>query len=240
MTINLLRGNVIRVTCVIQIEEVRKLSEPLEEVLGKIRNSVHDGDEESVKKYCDEALKKGASPTQVMEALAEGVKEVGEEWVRGDVFMVHVLLAANAMKAGMEVVKPLLVGKEERKPLGKVVIGTVEGDIHDLGKNMVAAMLMAEGFEVVDLGVDVPAEKFVEVVREVSPDIVGLSALMSVSMEGQRKTVEALKEAGLKDRVKVIVGGAPVTAEWAEEIGADGYAEDAFEATKVAKKLIGR
>ncbi|RLI23347.1 cobalamin-binding protein, partial [Candidatus Bathyarchaeota archaeon] len=162
------------------------------------------------------------------------------EWVRGDVFMVHVLLAANAMKAGMEVVKPLLVGKEERKPLGKVVIGTVEGDIHDLGKNMVAAMLMAEGFEVVDLGVDVPAEKFVEVVREVSPDIVGLSALMSVSMEGQRKTVEALKEAGLKDRVKVIVGGAPVTAEWAEEIGADGYAEDAFEATKVAKKLIGR
>lgn len=211
------------------------------EILDKIKKAVYEGNNDAVKEYCKEALEKGISPRTILdEGLVAGIKEIGQEWTSGKAFLTDVLISATAMKEGLSVIEPEIVKqKEEVKPLGKVVIGTVKGDIHDLGKNLVSTMLLAEGFEVYDVGVDVPAEVFVEKVKQIRPQILCLSALMTSSMIEQRTVIEALKEAGLRDKVKVIVGGAPVTAEWAEEIGADGFGENAYEAVKIAKRLIG-
>jgi trimethylamine corrinoid protein len=152
-------------------------------------------------------------------------------------------MAAEAMKAGMEVLRPKLLEKKEKgeePTLGKVIIGTVEGDIHNLGKNIVIAMLEGAGFEVYDLGEDVPTEKFIEKAIEVKPDIVASSALLTPTMIKQKEIEEALKKAGIREKVKTLIGGAPVSEDWRKEIGADGYAEDAIKAVIVAKKLLGK
>ncbi|MEM4474638.1 MAG: corrinoid protein [Candidatus Bathyarchaeia archaeon] len=214
----------------------------MEEILQKIEKAVYEGDCDSVKALCERALKENISPSLILEkGLIAGLRKIGEEWARGEAFLPSVLSSAAAMKEGISIIEPEMIKRKEKaKYLGKVIIGTVKGDIHDIGKNLVAVMLSAEGFEVHDLGVDVPENLFVEKVREIRPDIIGLSALMTSTMIEQKTVIDALKRAGLRDFVKVMVGGAPVTARWAEEIGADGYAENAYEAVKLAKRLVGR
>jgi 5-methyltetrahydrofolate--homocysteine methyltransferase len=183
--------------------------------------------------------KKGIEPGKILnEALVPAMEIVGREYEDGERYVPEMLISAEAMKAAMEVLRPKLVetGVQLR---GKVVIGTVEGDLHDIGKNLVAMMLEGAGFEVIDLGVEVTADRFVQAVREHKPDVLGMSALLTTTMIHMPEVIEALKEAGLREKVKVIVGGAPVTQEFAEKIGADGYAPDAASAAEVVKKLLG-
>jgi corrinoid protein of di/trimethylamine methyltransferase len=191
----------------------------------------------TVKKLINE----GISPVEMLDALTQVLKEIGHKFESGELFLLHLIAAGDlAKRATTEILESLLkqsVG--ERKVLRKVVIGTVAGDIHDIGKNIVAMMLFTAGFEVYDLGKDVPPEEFVKKTREYSPDIVALSALLTTTRLAQRDVIEALRKAGLRDRVKVLVGGSATTSEWAKEIGADGYGADAIEAVKVAKKLLG-
>jgi len=191
---------------------------------------------EAVKKSLDE----GFDPLKIINALTIALGEIGNKFERGELFLVHLVMAGEAAKKVVsEQLEPLLRKvKAERKTIGRIVIGTVQGDIHDIGKNIVAAMLFAAGFEVIDLGKDVPVEKFIKAVEEYKPEILAMSALMSTTMSMQKAVIESLKENNLRDKVKVIVGGAPVTTEWAEEIGADGYAGDAIQAVKISKQLI--
>ena len=192
---------------------------------------------ETVKKLVDQ----GYSPIVIVNALTEVLKEIGKRFENGEIFLVHLVVAGDAAKrATVEVLEPLIKKTSvKRKSLGKVLIGTVAGDIHDIGKNIVAMMLFTAGFEVYDIGKDVPTEDFVKKTRESNADIVALSALLTTTLPAQRDVIDALKKAGLREKVKVLVGGAPATAKWAEEVGADGYGEDAIEAVKVAKKLLG-
>jgi len=192
---------------------------------------------ETVKKSVDQ----GYSPIEVVNALTEVLKEIGKKFESGEIFLVHLVAAGDAAKrATVEVLEPLIKkSSEKREALGKVVIGTVAGDIHDIGKNIVAMMLFTAGFQVYDIGKDVPAEEFVKKTRELDADIVALSALLTTTLPAQRDVIEALRKAGLREKVKVLVGGAPATAKWAEEVGADGYGEDAIEAVKVAKRVLG-
>ena len=163
---------------------------------------------------------------------------VGREYEEGERYIPEMLISAEAMKAAMEVLRPKLV-ETGAKPRGKVVIGTVEGDLHDIGKNLVAMMLEGAGFEVIDLGVEVTAKQFVHAVGEHKPDILGMSALITTTMVHMPEVIEALKQTGLRNKVKVMVGGAPITQEYADEIGADGYAPDAASAVELAKRLVG-
>ena len=163
--------------------------------------------------------------------------EVGKRFERGEYFVTEMLMAARAIKAGLELLQPLLI-KTDIKPLGKVVIGTVKGDLHDIGKNLVAVMLEGVGLEIVDLGVDVSADRFVDAARA-GADIVAISALLTTTMQQMKTVIAALNEAGLRNRIKIMVGGAPVTEAFAHEIGADGYGRDAGSAARLAKELIG-
>jgi corrinoid protein of di/trimethylamine methyltransferase len=166
--------------------------------------------------------------------------QVGDRYECGDYFIPDLVMAAEAMKSAMRVFEPELAARQEqRQTLGTVVIGTVEGDIHEIGKTLVATMLGAAGFEVHDLGVDVPSGRFVEQVKETQATIVGLSALLTTTMMNQEAVIEALEESGLREQVKVVIGGAPASAEWARTIGADGFAENASEAVRVVKQLVG-
>ena len=195
-------------------------------------------DVDGAKDAAREAIKSGVDPVNAVEnGLAKGLKAVGDKFGDGEVFLTELMLAAQAMFASLEILKPEMM-KSGRgfKSSGKVVIGTVQGDMHDIGKNVVASLLIANGFEVIDLGVDVSAEKFVEAVKEKKPDMVGLSSLMTTTMSEQKKVIDAFKEDSLI--VKVLVGGAPITKEWAERIGADGTASDASEAAKLALNLM--
>ncbi|RLG39436.1 MAG: cobalamin-binding protein [Thermoproteota archaeon] len=193
--------------------------------------------EEAVKK----SLEGGHSALDIINALTSALKVVGDMFEKGEIFLVQLIVAGEASKnVTSKYLEPLIKeAGEKRETLGRVVIGTVAGDIHEIGKNIVASMLTAAGFEVIDLGTDVPVEKFVEAVRQYKPDILGMSALLTTTMHVQEEVIEALKRESLRDKVKVMVGGSPVTQSWADEIGADGYAEDAVEAVKLAKKLIG-
>jgi len=192
---------------------------------------------EVVKKSIDQ----GHNPIEVVNALTHVLQEVGKKFESGEIFLVHLVVAGDAARrATAEVLEPLIKkGSEKRETLGKVLIGTVAGDIHDIGKNIVAMMLFTAGFEVYDIGKDIPAEEFVKKTRDYNADIVALSALLTTTLPVQREVIEALKKAGLREKVKVLVGGAPATAKWAEEVGADGYGEDAIEAVTIAKKLMG-
>lgn len=186
-------------------------------------------------------IAEGVSPIEVVNALTQVLKEIGKKFESGELFLVHLVVAGDlARRATAEVLEPLLKKSGgERKALGRVVIGTVAGDIHDIGKNIVAMLLFTAGFEVYDLGKDVSAEEFVKKIKELNPDIVAMSALLTTTLPAQREVVQALNKSGLRDKVKILVGGAPTTGEWAKEIGADGYGADAIEAVKVAKKLLG-
>jgi len=210
------------------------------DILDQLSNSVIEGNSEAVRRAATEALKTNLDPLEAIEnGLAKGLKEVGGRFERGEMFLMQLIMSGEAMKAGLQVLKPeILKQKKQLTGSGTVLIGTVEGDIHDIGKSVVSAMLTAEGFDVIDLGVDVPDQVFVEKTKEIKPHILGLSALMTTTRTKQKDVIEALKRSELRDVAKVMVGGATVTPEWAEEIGADAYGEDAVDAARKAKNLI--
>jgi len=203
----------------------------------KIAKSIYSGDVEAVAELVQDALDSGMAPGDVLnDALLAGMDEVGRDFKEGVLFVPEVLFAARSMQAGMDVLKPLLADGEIASS-GKYVLGTVKGDMHDIGKNLVRMMLEGGGFEAIDLGVDVEPSAFVEAVREHKPDLVGMSALLTTTMAQMKVTIDALEEAGLRDSVKIVIGGAPVTAAFAEQIGADAFAEDAATAVDVAREL---
>jgi corrinoid protein of di/trimethylamine methyltransferase len=213
-----------------------------EEIHEELVNSVLSFDSRKVVQTSKKALEARLDPTDVIEnGLARGLGIIGKKFEDGELFLMDLVAAAEAVKKAMtEVLEPELVNlKAERRTRGRVVIGTVAGDIHDIGKNIVATMLFAAGFEVRDLGTDVPAQDFVNKSKEVNPIIVGLSALLSTTLPIQREAVQGFCTEGMRDRVKIMVGGAPVTEEWAREIGADGYGENAAAAVRLANNLVG-
>jgi 5-methyltetrahydrofolate--homocysteine methyltransferase len=208
------------------------------DVLSKIASKLYAGEADQVAELVQSALDQGLAPDQVLQGgLIAGMDQVGKDFKAGDLFVPEVLIAARAMHAGMNVLRPLLVTFGVPS-VGKYVIGTVKGDLHDIGKNLVKMMVEGAGFEVVDLGTDVPPDKFVAAVKEHQPKLVGLSALLTTTMVNMKTTVEALQEAGLRGSVKVMVGGAPVTDAFAKQIGADAYAPDAATAVDVARSLV--
>jgi corrinoid protein of di/trimethylamine methyltransferase len=212
-----------------------------QELFDAMRQSVIDGDANAAKALAEQALAEGIDPlVAIDEAFVPGIRYVGEQFRCGELFLPDMMLAARAMQTAIGVLEPEMMARAtQRKIAGRVVIGTVQGDIHEIGKNLVGMMLTANGFEVHDLGVDVSPDRFVEKAREVGADLVGVSALLTTTMTGQRTVVEALTAAGLRPGVKVMVGGAPVTKAWADEIGADGYGEDAVGAVNLAQSLVG-
>jgi 5-methyltetrahydrofolate--homocysteine methyltransferase len=207
-------------------------------ILEKIATNLYNGEDDVVAELVQQALDQGMTPAEILNGgLIAGMDEVGRDFKAGELFVPEVLIAARAMQAGMDILRPLLA--ESDVPLaGKYVIGTVQGDLHDIGKNLVKMMLEGAGFQTIDLGTDVKPEEFVAAVRQHQPQLLGMSALLTTTMPGMKATIEALEEAGLRDRVKVMVGGAPVTAAFAEEIGADAYAPDAASAVETARALI--
>ncbi len=213
----------------------------MDEILDQLREAVLLGDAERAQELAIQALEAGAEPLAVIEGtLGTSMELVGARYECGEFFIPDLVMAADAMKAAMRVLEPALAARQEqRHVLGTVVIGTVEGDIHEIGKSLVATMLSAAGFQVHDLGVDVPATEFVKQVQATGANVVGLSALLTTTMLNQERVIEALQEAGLRERVKVVIGGAPASPEWAQTIGADGYAENAAEAVVVVKGLVG-
>lgn len=211
-------------------------------VFDEMKNAVLNYDEERAVESARKALEVGIDPVEAIEGgLAKGLQIIGDKFQREELFLPHIIAAAVAVKKAIdEALKPeILKRKAKMKTLGKVVIGTVAGDIHDIGKELVAIMLFTAGFEVFDLGKDVPVEEFVRTAKDVKTDIVATSALLSTTLWVQKEIIQALKKAEIRNKVKVIVGGAPVTQEWAEMIGADGYGADAIDAVKVAKSLLG-
>lgn len=212
-----------------------------QEWLVKLSNSIIEGDPDAATALTTQALQAGLDPiTIINQGLVPAMNVVGEKFASGEYFLPNLVIAGSAMQQAMQLLEPeLKERKQERASLGKVVIGTVHGDIHEIGKSLVATMLSANGFEVHDLGVDVPTEKFLGRVKESGAQLLGLSALLTTTMTVQREVIEALGAAGMRERVKVMVGGAPVNQDWADSIGADGYAEDAMAAVRLAKRLMG-
>jgi len=210
----------------------------MEEIIQKISESVLEGDREMAMEAVQEAIDAKIPAEKILkEGMMTAMSEAGKLFEEGEYFVPELLVAARAMQGGMELLKPLLVA-EDVEPVGKVVIGTVKGDLHDIGKNLVGMMLEGAGFEVIDLGTDVDAEKFVEAVKTNNAHMVGMSALLTTTMSNMPSTIEALKQAGLRESVKVMVGGAPVTESFAQQIGADGYAPDASQAAKLALSYV--
>lgn len=205
--------------------------------LDNIYEAILDGDMGIVPTNVQSAIDAGISVSDILvEGMIAAMEEVGRLFQEGEYFVPEMLLAAHSMKAGISVLQPHLVNSGV-EPIGKVVLGSVEGDMHDIGKNLVAMMLEGVGFQIVDLGTDVSAAQFVEAVKE-GADILGLSALLTTTLPSMESTIRAIEAAGLREDVKIIVGGAPVTADYAHQIGADGYAKDASQAVKVAKSFI--
>ncbi len=207
--------------------------------LESIYNAVLDGDAPAAKAGVSAALAEGVAPETILkEGLIGAMAEVGRLFEANEYFVPEMLVAARAMQQGLAILKPHLA-EGGATPMGKVVVGTVKGDLHDIGKNLVAMMLEGSGFEVIDLGTDVTPEKFVKAVVEHKPAVIGMSALLTTTMPSMGTTVHALEEAGVRDQVKVMIGGAPVTDEFAKRIGADGYSPDASSAVRLAKALAG-
>ena len=205
--------------------------------LQKLHDAILSGDAKTAVAVTTEALAEGVSPLELVQKyMVPAMDEVGHRFECEEYFVPELLLAARAMKGSLELIRPLLVASGAQ-PVGQVAIGTVKGDLHDIGKNLVAALLEGGGFEVIDLGADVSPEKFVAAVKEKNAKIVALSALLTVTMPSMKTTIQALKDAGVRDGVKVMVGGAPVTEQFAKEIGADGYSENASTAVALARKL---
>jgi 5-methyltetrahydrofolate--homocysteine methyltransferase len=207
------------------------------DILQQIASNLYQGEDQEVAALVQQALDQSMDPHEILHGgLIAGMDEVGKDFKADILYMPEVLIAARAMQAGMDVLRPLL-SESDVAGAGKYLIGTVQGDLHDIGKNLVRMMLEGAGFETIDLGKDVKPETFVAAVREQQPKLLGLSALLTTTMPAMKDTIEALEEAGLRDSVKIMVGGAPVTAAFAEEIGADGYAPDAATAVDVARNL---
>jgi len=209
-------------------------------LLKKLETAVEAGEPEEAEELAKKALELGMNPVEVIEkGLSRGILTVGEKFGKRELFLHDLMLGAEAMKAGMEVLLPEIRRQDlEIQYMGRIILGTVEGDVHDIGKSLVEATLVANGFEVIDLGIDIPVEMFVEKVRELEPDVLGLSALLSTTKVAQGNVIEALRSAGLRDHVKVIIGGAAVDQAWAKEIGAEAYGSDADDAVRVVKSLI--
>ena len=207
-------------------------------MLDKIKQAVLAGEMEGIAELTNQALAQGIGAREILDqALTPAMDIVGEEYEKGDRYVPEMLISAETMKGAVTILKPLLV-EAGVKARGKVVIGTVEGDLHDIGKDLVAMMLEGAGFEVVNLGVEVTSEEFLKAAKEHETDIIGMSALLTTTMIHMPEVIDALQQAGLRDRVKVMIGGAPVTQGYADKIGADGYAPDAASATKLAKSLL--
>ncbi len=213
-----------------------------DELYQVMSQSVIDGEPEQAEELARKAVSLDLNPLEVIDhGYTHGMNVLGDLFARGEVFLPHLVMGGEAMKAAIAVLEPELARRQQqRQVLGKVVIGTVAGDIHEIGKSLVATMLSANGFQVFDLGVDVPVSTFVEKAAEVEADIVGLSALLTTTMLNQGKVIESFQEAGLREKVKVIVGGAPVSQSWADQVGADGYSENAVGAVALAKELMGK
>ncbi len=208
------------------------------ELFGRLSKSIEQLDEESTLNCVRKVIELNIDPVEALEkGLMKGLKKLGELFGRGEIFIVDLIFASEIAKKAIDILQPVLMNRS-RKGFGTIVIGTVEGDIHELGKNLVATLLRVEGFEVHDLGADVSAEMYLKSVKELHPDLLGLSALMTTTMLNQRKVIETLEKEGLRDKVKIMIGGAPVSASWAKRIGADCYAENAIQAVKKAKELL--
>jgi corrinoid protein of di/trimethylamine methyltransferase len=212
----------------------------MEEIFTLISESIVEGDPEKTVLLTQQALDSDIEPLVIIEkALVPGMQIVGDKFSCGEYFLPNLIISASGMQQAMQLLEPALKARQETiKVAGTVVIGTVHGDIHEIGKSLVATMLAVNGFQVFDLGVDVPVDTFIHKVKEANANILCLSALLTTTMTVQRDVITALDKSGLRQKVKVMVGGAPVTAGWAEEIGADGYAEDAIQAVDVARKLV--
>ncbi len=211
-----------------------------EELLARMEKAIVEGNKEEAEQLARESIEKKIDLNEVIEkGYVQGIQKVGDLWEKGEYFLPELIMSAESMKAAMSVLKPEMEKAQIAiKSQGKVVIGTVEGDIHDIGKNLVSSMLSANGFDVIDLGADVKLEKFIEKAETENADFICLSALLTTTMLGQKKVIEVLNEKNLSDRFMVLVGGAPVNQKWADDIGADGYAENAMTVVKAAKKLM--
>jgi 5-methyltetrahydrofolate--homocysteine methyltransferase len=208
-------------------------------VYEKLATTVLEGNSDVVPDLIQKGLDEGKTAKELLDnGLVVGMDEVGVRFKRGDMFVPEVLMSAEAMKAGMVVLRPMLADAGEEM-IGTIVLGTVEGDLHDIGKNLVGMMCEGAGFEVVNLGFDKPPEAFIDAIKEHQPDIVGMSALLTTTMRSMGHTIKAIEEAGLRDQIKIMVGGAPVDQEFAERIGADGYGSNAPSASDLAKKFVG-
>ena len=206
--------------------------------LKQLHDAVLNGDAKTAKAVTEQALAEKVDPLKlVQEYMVPAMAEVGRRFECNEYFVPELLLAARAMKGSLELIRPLLVASGAQ-PVGRVAIGTVKGDLHDIGKNLVAAMLEGGGYEVIDLGVNVTPEQFVAAVKEKNANIIAMSALLTTTMPSMRTTVDALKTAGVRNKVKILVGGAPITQRYAEEIGADGFTESAAGAVGLAKKVV--
>lgn len=210
----------------------------MEAIFQNIFNDVVNGDNNAIQEHVNQGLESGKSAEEILnKGLIPAMAEVGKRFEAGEYFVPEMLISARAMKSGLAILKPLLI-KSNVKSIGKVLIGTVKGDLHDIGKNLVSLMLEGAGFEVIDAGSDVAPEKFVELINQYHPDLVGMSALLTTTMTSMKNTIIALEQSGAREQVKIMIGGAPVTENYSKQIGADGYAEDASKAVAVAKLLM--
>src|SRR5512138_18478 len=207
--------------------------------LKQLYDAVVNGDAKTSQAITQQALAEGVDPLKLVnEFMVPAMDEVGRRFEANEYFVPELLISARAMKASLDIIRPLLIARGD-KPIGRVAIGTVKGDLHDIGKNLVASLLEGGGFEVIDLGVNVPPEKFIEAIQEKGANIIAMSALLTTTMPAMKTTIDALKEAGVRGQVKVLIGGAPITQKYADEIGADGYSENAVGAVALAKKSLG-
>lgn len=208
-------------------------------ILSKLEETILTGEPDVFAREVEEAIKKGISPEEILDVVSSAMDIAGEMWDRLEIFLPEVVKIGETVKEGLVTLKPYLEASGDTvSSTGVVILGTVEGDVHDIGRNVVGTMLVTNGFDVIDLGHDVPAETFIEKAEEVEADIIGLSALMTTSMPFQEDILDILREDGLKPKYKVMVGGGPVTMEWVKEIGADGYGRTALDAVRVAKRLM--
>ncbi len=206
----------------------------------QMKEQVQAGEADKLKELIKKALASKVAPMEIIEkALRPAMEEVGQKFETLEIFLPEMIMAADAMSAGVEILRPLLAAAGGEKKVGRVVLGTVSGDVHRIGKDIVRIMLEGAGFDVTDAGHDVPDDTFLAKVKELKPDILGMSALMTTTMQNIPRVIDALKAEGLRGKVKVIVGGAPVLADWAKQIGSDGYGENAVQAVSVSKKLVG-
>jgi 5-methyltetrahydrofolate--homocysteine methyltransferase len=211
----------------------------MSDILQQIKDAVITRKRAEIQGFVEAAINEGIDPNTIIDnGLIAAMDVVGQQFSDSEIFVPEMLVSALTMKMGLDVVKPLLLKKGDSRSRGTIMMATVKGDMHDIGKNIVIMMLEGAGFQVVDLGVDLTVEKLMEQIEAIKPDLVGLSALLTTTMPEMRRSIQVLKEKGLKGKVKVMVGGAPVSASFAEEIGADGYGADAAEAVELARRLI--